>query len=377
MRASMLLLRSYTPMMKAAAIALASILAACGQEPIEVATKNVADYNRGALLGAVDKFVQEGRTPVAYAELADDVAKLRGGMDRSIAEEAELKMMVLALAPVQAVSAKPMAEQVEELALTVWPTLLGPQIEADKILITRDPRWLEYEPKQGEAARDYLQRLCGGVLAGECKQVVPEYQGAAVAAFATRRATERVRNAISNCVTCDSDPGWKEAVRAWESLDRLASSTIHEIERRASPDNWPIAGAAAQSGAELADVTAIWREAEINATGEVVIGGQRYGATQRIDALRDLRGESPTITLHLRPELSLAQVKGILADAKKSGARKIAVVARTPHYPWERKMYWLSDAGTMRTNLRPTDSLQLLLHTIDHVGRPGVVARVD
>ena len=88
------------------------------------------------------------------------------------------------------VAAKPMAEQVEELALTVWPTLLGQEIVADKILINQDPRWLEFKPKQGEAARDYLMRLCGGVLAGECKQVVPEYQGAAVAAYAMRRATE-------------------------------------------------------------------------------------------------------------------------------------------------------------------------------------------
>ena len=83
------------------------------------------------------------------------------------------------------------------------------------------------------------------------------------------------------------------------------------------------------------------------------------------------------ITLHLRPELSLAQVKGILADTKKSGAQKVAVVARAPHYPWERRLYWLSEVGTMRAGLRPTDSLQLLLHTIDHVGAPGTVARVD
>jgi len=31
----------------------------------------------------------------------------------------------------------------------------------------------------------------------------------------------------------------------------------------------------------------------------------------------------------------------------------------------------------IRTSLRPTDSLQLLLHTIDHVASPGAIARVD
>jgi hypothetical protein len=366
-------------MMKSVSMVVAGVvLAACGQDPIEVTTTGVADYNRGELLAAVDKYVADGRTPDAYRELAETVTQLRGGFDRTVGEEAELKMMVLALAPMQSVAAKPMAEQVEELALTVWPTLLGQDIRADKILINRDPRWAEFEPKDNETPRDYLKRLCGSVLAGECKQVVPEYQGAAVSAYAIRRATERVRDAISNCVTCDNDPGWKEAVRTWESLDRLANGTIHETERKASPDNWPIAGAAAQSAAELPDATAIWREAQINATGEVVVGGQKYGAMQRIDALRDLRGGSSTITLHLRPELSLAQVKGILADARKSGASKVAVVARAAFYPWERKIYWLSvsDSG-MRAGLRSTDTLQLLLHTIDHVGAPGVVARVD
>src|SRR5689334_17844238 len=105
-------------MMKVASIAVASLIAACGQQPIEVTSKNVADYNRAALLGAVDQFVKDGRTPDAYRDLAENVTKLKVGFDRAVAEEAELKVLVLALAPVQSVAAKPMAEQVEELALT-------------------------------------------------------------------------------------------------------------------------------------------------------------------------------------------------------------------------------------------------------------------
>src|SRR5881396_3166325 len=70
-------------MMKVASIAVACLVAACGQPAIEVSTKNVADYNRGALLGAVDQFVKDGRTPGAYRDLAQTVAKLRGGCDRA------------------------------------------------------------------------------------------------------------------------------------------------------------------------------------------------------------------------------------------------------------------------------------------------------
>jgi hypothetical protein len=270
-----------------------------------------------------------------------------------------------------------MAEQVETLALTVWPTLLAPAITADAVLIKRDPKAVMLMPQAGEDARGYLQRLCGGPLASDCKEIVPEYQGEIVAALATHRAMERVRNAVASCVMCAAEPGWHEAVRSWESLDRLAAAAEHDVERKADPDNWPIAGNAAETGAAMTDPTALWREAEVNAIGEVVIGGQRYTGDARIDALRDLRSDSDSIALHLRPELSLAQVKGLISDAKKGGAQKVAIVARAPQYPWERKVYWLSDSGKTRLNLRPTDSLQLLLHTIDHVAAPGSIARVD
>jgi hypothetical protein len=346
-----------------------ALLAACGQEKIEVRQGDTADYNHGALLAAVDKFVASGRTPAAYAELSQTALALRSGMDRTVAKEAELKLMVLALAPVQSVHARPMSEQVDALALTVWPALLAPELEADDLLARRDPRTAAMLP-QREDARGYLIRLCGGPLAGECKQVVPELQGPVVASIAIRRATERVRNAVSGCVMCGADPGWNEAVRGWEALDRMASATVSDLERRADPDNWPVAGSAAELDPRLP-------EAEINQAGEVVIGGQHYGADQRVSALRDLRGDGPVIALHLRPEMSLAQVRGVLADAHKSGASRVAVVTRVARYPWDRKIYWIADGTGTRTGLRSTDSLQLLLHATDAIAGPGTIARVD
>jgi hypothetical protein len=345
-------------------------VAACGQEKIEVRQGESADYNHGALLVAVDKYVAAGRTPDAYAELSQTAFTLRAGMDRTVAKEAELKLMVLALAPVQSVYAKPMPDQVDALALTVWPTLVAPVFEADELLVKRDPTAGGMMPRPGEDPHAYILRLCGGPLASDCKQVVPEHQGAVIAAIAMRRATERVRNAVSDCVMCGADAGWHEAVRAWEALDRMANSSVNEIERRADPDNWPIAGSAAELDPNLP-------EAEVNETGEIVIGGQRYASSQRIAALRDLRGDSATIALHLRPELSLAQVRALLGDVRKSGATRVAVVARAPQYPWDRKVYWIADGAGTQTGLRPTDSLQLLLHAVDAVAGPGTIARVD
>lgn len=349
---------------------LLAAMAACGQEKIEVRQGESADYNHAALLVAVDKYVAGGRTPDAYAELSQTAFALRSGMDRTVAKEAELKLMVLALAPVQSVYAKPMPDQIDALALTVWPTLVAPVFEADELLVKRDPTAGGMMPRPGEDPHAYILRLCGGPLASDCKQVVPEMQGAVIAAIATRRATERVRNAVSDCVMCGADAGWHEAVRAWEALDRMANSSVNEIERRADPDNWPVAGSAAEIDPNLP-------EAEINETGEIVIGGQRYASSQRISALRDLRGDSATIALHLRPELSLAQVRALLGDVRKSGATRVAVVARAPQYPWDRKVYWIADGAGTQTGLRPTDSLQLLLHAVDEVAGPGTIARVD
>jgi hypothetical protein len=347
--------------------------AACGQDPIDVRPSQNGDYNHAALLGAVDKFVAAGRTPDAYAELSRTVLALRPGMDRSVAREAELKLLVLALAPVQSVSSRPMPAQVDALATTVWPTLLAPEIEADDLLDKRDPRAAEWIAQPREDARGYLIRICGGPLSADCKRVVPELQGPVVAAVATRRATERVRNAVADCVMCSAEPGWHEAVRSWEARDRMLGASRADVERRADPDSWPVAGAAAEPDPQLP-------EADIDPTGEVVIGGQHYGAAERVAALRDLRGASPAIALHLRPEATLAQVRGVLADAHKAGATRVAVVARADRYPWQRKIYWIAGGSGpgYRAGLRPTDSLQLALHATDVVAAvPGTVARID
>ena len=190
-----------SPVMTRALLASAvlAMWAGCGQGKIDVKPGATADYNHKALLAAVDKFVAAGRTPDAYGELAQTVSTLRPGMDRAVAKEAELKMVVLALGPLKALDGKPIRQQIDALALTVWPALLAPPIEADKLLVVRDPKAPQLVPKPGENADQYLERLCGGPLAGDCKHVVPEWQGSFVEALALRRGTERVRNAVTEC----------------------------------------------------------------------------------------------------------------------------------------------------------------------------------
>ena len=346
-------------------------LVACGSDKIEVHDQGTADYNHAAFLKAVDGFVAAGRTPAAYGLLAATVRGLRPGMDKAVADEAELKMVVLALAPVQAFQDKPMAQQEAALALTVWPTLLAPRVEADALLEIRDSKAAQLTPHTDEDAHAYLERLCGGVLAGDCKHVVTELQADVVDALVIHRATERVRNAVADCMTCSTEPGWHDAVVGWEALDREANTWITDVTRRADPDNWPIAGGAADDDPGLP-------EAEFTARGDLLTGGHSYGPNaQRIAVLRDLRGTDTVVALHIHPVMTLDQTRAILIDARKAGCTRVAIIAREGVYPWRRKIYWVADGNGMRANLRPTDSLQLLLHAVDEVAGPGTVARVD
>jgi len=346
-------------------------VAACGREQIEVHRKGTEDYKHGALVAAIDKFVAAGRTPQAFGELAQAVTQLRPGMDATVGKEAELKLVTLALAPMQGMQSKPIRQRIDTLALTVWPMLISPPIEADTLLAVHDAKASQLWPKPGEDPDTYIMRLCGDALQRECKRIVPELQGYAIEALALRRGTERARTAIGECLPCASDDGWKQAVHGWEALDRAGADQLVEVEQRGDPDNWPKAGAAADDDQGLP-------EAELSMRGDLVIGGHSYGPNQqRIAVLKELRGDSEVIALHLHPDTTLAQARALLVDARKSGAQRVAVIAREAVYPYKRKVYWVADGYGMRANLRPTDSLQLLLHAIDEVAGPGTVARVD
>jgi len=356
-------------------LAFVALLAACKESEVKVLPSNPAsDYGHTQLLAGVAKFVAANKTPAAYAELAHLVQSLRPGMDKAVASDAELRLMALALPPVQSVKDQPIEARVAALATNVWPTLLAPKIESDAILSVPDPKAPQYPVQPNEDPNAYLIRLCGGALNGDCKRVVPELQGFVVEALATRRATERIRNAITECLACSgerADPGWKQSVAAWEELDRAAADRLPAFERAGDPDNWPVAGNAADDDPSLP-------EAEFTPRGDLVVAGHSYGPNvQRIGVLRDLRGKSDSLALHIHPDTRLQEVRAILADARKAGAAHVAVIAREGVYPWRRKAYWIADGSGMRANLRPTDSLQLLLHAIDEVAGPGTVARVD
>src|SRR5574338_171854 len=100
-------------MMRVLALVVAVVAAGCGRDTIAVSTKASDDYKHGVLVSSVDKFVAAGRTPDAYADMAQAIVQARPQMDKTVAREAELKLVTRAIHPVQQMQAKSMHEKVD------------------------------------------------------------------------------------------------------------------------------------------------------------------------------------------------------------------------------------------------------------------------
>lgn len=347
---------------------MAMLVLACTQQPVKVENRASSDYGREQLHQAIATFVQAGRTPAAYAALAARVKDLLPTMDKTVADEAELKLTVLALAPTKAVADRPMPERVQTLALTLWPTafterLRPPALSRGAIVDQR-----QLAPAGRETAEDYVSRLCSGPLGQVCRDAVPEHQGALLYAHAVSRFNERSRSAVSDCLVCGIDPSWREAVRGWEELDTVNNTWIRDIEKAASPSNWPGAGAGAEADERLPEV-------ELSELGELRVNERVVPASQVAGALREHLGTSKEVALHVRPQVSLAHLRDLTRDLHAAGPRTIALVTREPHYPWRRRLYRVALGKGRRVDVRATDTVQVVLRQIDAAG-PGLT-RLD
>lgn len=365
--------RSGAPVMARLSLwaAMAAACAACAQEPVRVENRASADYGREQLHQAIAAFVKADRSPAAYAVLAARVRDLLPTMDKAVADEAELKLTVLALAPIQALKDVPIAAQTEALATTVWPTAYAPPLRASTQLrntVANADEVADVAPQPGEPTAAYLQRLCGDALGKVCRDTVPEHQAALLAAFAVSRFSERARSAVSDCLACSTDPSWRAAARGWEELETTNNTWIKDVERRGSPSNWPVAG---PGGALDAPLPAV----ELSPLGELIIADQPVIPSQRPKALRSLLGESKEVALHARPDISLERLRELVGELTRAGAATVALVTREPRYPWDRRLYRVALGKGRRVEANPNDTLQVLLRQIDPLG-PGIT-RLD
>lgn len=341
---------------RALALALSGLLAAaCGQDPIAVAERGGADHNRAALLAAARQCRTAGNTPAAFAAFAKSVLTLRVGMDETVAEEAELLVLGLAL---DAVSGLPgAATGADAPMLEVWPIGLAPRITAPVPGRPLSDAWSEYMAGPDEDVGRYVMRLCGAQLALECGHVVSESQAAVVASVAIERFTDRIRAAVATCLPCGHDV-WKQRIAGWEALDRAAVAYVQQAKQRGAVARWPVAGPGAQplpAGPTLAldDDGALW------------VGDEAVGPTALVAFLAAARREagSDTLRIHLTPGAPTDRLRAAMAQARAAGFTRVALAARVPRYPWNLVGYTLDVGATLP--VRDADPVQILARVLD------------
>ncbi len=324
-----------------------AFVAGCQQRAIDVVSNEpdrTGDYGRHSLRASVQKFRSAPRSPEAFRALAVEIDRLRPAFNQDAADEAERNLVFLALGPMAAQLEKPFEEQMNALALTVWPTAL------------------HVVPKQGETARSYLERACAGSLASECKYVVPEYWSLVLTARVWRRMKNRAREAYNECRPCKQDPTYAALLEEYDQHDsrltRLASDEKGRVER----DAWPQAGdnAAEWSAAPVLDLVTD----PPRFMGEPIDGNWR----ERVRASRRGNGKDTTLAVHLKPRTEVRHLRAVLQAAGAAGYRTVALQARGSDFPYPMREYRLSIRGGRTVDVRDVDTIQYLVRTLDNAG---------
>ena len=342
-------MRTIRSLALAAAIAAAS--GACQQRKIDVVQGNgdrTGDYGRQALRAAVQKFRSAPRSPEAYRALAVEVDRIRPAFNQDVADEAERGLSFMALGPMAAQLDRPFEDQMNTLALTVWPTAI------------------RLAPQANETARAYLERACGTTMAAECKYVVPEYWPLVLSARVWKRLKDRARDAYGECRQCKQDPSFAALLEEDEQdasrVVRLAKAEEGRVERSA----WPEAGenASEWSGAPVLDLV----PDPPMFMGEPVEGSWR----ERVRASRRGNGKDKVLAVHLRPRAEVRHLRDALRSAAAAGYHTVALQARGHSYPYPLREYRLAARGTgRRVDVRDVDSIQYLVRTLDAASARG------
>lgn len=338
------------------AIALAALVAvaACGKDRIEVLdpdTTEGGDFGRAELLAAVDKFRETPNSPEAYRVLADKVADLEEStFDENNEELADRLLAFLALGPLEANANLPGAEQIEVLASTVWPTVLGPR------------------PEKGEGGRAYLDRVCGDELSGECKYLVPELRPLFLGAKVWRRFRQRAQEAYAACLTCQGDDSYRAALRRFDELSFPIEAEAAERKGDGHPRQWPRDGKAARPWEDVITL-------EVAGSGHMRIDGVDVSAKKWRETLADRSRGNNAIGLYLRPGTSIALARQYVADLAGLGYREIRLQVREADYPWELRYYELAPSprtrGAADIGLRATDTVQVGVLAIEQAAERG------
>jgi hypothetical protein len=324
-------------------VAAAAASVGCGKKRIAVADQSedqTGDYGKLDLEKAVAEFRKNPTSPQAYRAIALEAQRLDPVFNQPVRDVAERHLAFLSLEPMAAEVDKSPEEQIEALALTVWPTAFN------------------VEPNPGESARTYLERVCAGPLATECKYIVPETWPTVLSAMVWRRMKMRAREAYADCRLCKQDQSYPAMLEKFDQYDNRMQAARAKLGDRADRDAWPEAGEkmAPWSGAPVLDLVADpfeWDGADFEGDWQDRIKSRPKGA--------DVLG------LHVRPRTEVRHVRAVVVGAGKAGYRAVALQVRSRLYPYPLGEYRIATGrgSGESVDIRDVDTVQILVRALD------------
>lgn len=321
-------------------------------------TRAGSAYGRSELMTALDQYTAGERSPARFREFAVEIARIDSRFDDEVSADAERHLVFLASSLLEQRFDQPLDAQLDELAVTVWPTLLG------------------IEPTAGETSAAFARRICGGDLGLTCKHVVPEKRALMLTATVWRELEDRARDAVSECRTCRDDQSYTEAIARIDEREKDITARATLAEDSAHPKSWPTAGdhASPWSGAPLLAVSG---------NGKLTIGDQEVapgGLPRALRALAEAPEATPTsrvLGVYLLPGARVSDLRAIIRDAGAVGYSEIALQVRAADYPYPVREYRLAAAGgkpSPRIRVRDTDSIQVLIQALDVTASNGTTS---
>jgi hypothetical protein len=322
---------------------LASLLPACNDNGGIRVLERGEDDPALVLAAVVSGIATPSASAETYRELVLAIEGLRPFHDHDLERRAERKLVFSALAPLVAHADESLTEQVEALALTVWPTALG------------------VEPEEGERADAYLERACGTALARECKYVVPAYRSLVVNELVWRRLKHRARGAYAACRECDDDASYARALEDFDEHQSAVSARRASVGDRIHPRRWPRAADHAADWPEDAPLLVIHENGRSMFRGEDI----EYGGWR--SAIASSRDDAQVLGVHLRPSADVALLRDIVRHAAQAGYRDVALAAIAPDYPFQLNAYILAARDpqrAVRVRVRDVDTIQVLVQAM-------------
>jgi len=139
----------------------------------------------------------DSRDPVdAYRAFSATVQELSPRLHPDDRAEAELRLRLLALKPLESVRPLPFAQQVEILATSVWPVVLG----------------IALQP--GESSSDYMARVCEErpIIPCDDEAIVPTpgSSSEAISVFVLEKLKRETDAGVAECEGCQLDPSYRD-----------------------------------------------------------------------------------------------------------------------------------------------------------------------